>query len=77
MDAKSNSALWAQFGGSIDMLENAIRACPDTLWGAAERPPFWYLAYHTLFFLDLYLSPSIEDSYRLSRSRSPSWIRQA
>ena len=58
MDAKSTSALWAQFSASIQMLENAIRSCPDRLWSAQREPPFWYLAYHTLFYLDLYLSPS-------------------
>jgi len=41
----------------MDMLENAIRACPDSLWGDTSRnPQYWYLAYHTLFFNDLYLS---------------------
>jgi hypothetical protein len=43
------------------MLENALLACPDELWGdRSRRPEFWYLAYHTLFFLDLYLSGSVE-----------------
>ena len=60
MDATFKSALWAQFSAALDMLERAIRACPDSLWGAKREPPFWYLAYHTLFFLDLYLSPSTE-----------------
>ena len=60
MDATSKSALWAQLSASLTMLENAIRACPDALWGAKREPPFWYLAYHTLFYLDLYLSPSTE-----------------
>ncbi|HEX8905171.1 MAG TPA: DinB family protein [Longimicrobiaceae bacterium] len=51
--------VWRQFGAAIDMLENAITACPDTLWGdRSRRPEFWYLAFHTLFFLDLYLSSS-------------------
>lgn len=50
--------VWRQFGAAIDMLENAIDACPDEVWGdRARRPEFWYLAYHTLFFLDLYLAP--------------------
>jgi hypothetical protein len=53
--------LWGQFGAAIDMLENAIDACPDALWGdRARRPEFWYVAYHTLFFLDLYLSGQLE-----------------
>ena len=51
--------LWRQFGASIDMLENAITACPEKVWGdRSARPEFWYVAYHTLFFLDFYLSDS-------------------
>jgi hypothetical protein len=43
------------------MLENAMLACPDQLWSdRSQRPEFWYLAYHTLFWLDLYLSDSPE-----------------
>ncbi len=26
--------LWHQFGASIDMLENAIQACPENIWAA-------------------------------------------
>lgn len=53
--------VWQQFGAAIDMLENAVRACPDELWSdRSQRPEFWYLVYHTLFFLDLYLSDSEE-----------------
>ena len=56
MDATSRHSLQGQFGAAIDMLENAIRACPEELWcDRNRRPEFWYLAYHTLFFLDLYL----------------------
>jgi uncharacterized damage-inducible protein DinB len=51
--------LWHHFGAAIDMLENAIAACPDALWSdRSGRPEFWYATYHTLFFLDLYLSDS-------------------
>jgi hypothetical protein len=57
MDATSRDILASQFGAAIDMLENAIRACPDELWRDRTRQPeFWHLAYHTLFFLDLYMS---------------------
>ena len=53
--------LGAQVGAAIDMMENAIRACPENLWGDRSRQPeFWYLAYHALFFLDLYLSDTME-----------------
>ena len=54
-------SVWQQFGASIDMLANAIRECPEEVWGdQTADPQFWYLAFHTLFWLDLYLSGSSE-----------------
>lgn len=53
--------IWRQFGAALGMLENAVRACPGEVWGASGRgPEFWYVAYHTLFYLDLYLSGTPE-----------------
>jgi hypothetical protein len=55
--------VWRQFGATIDMLENAIDACPAEVWDVPERPvdrQFWYLAYHTLFFLDYYVADTRE-----------------
>lgn len=61
MDAAWRTTLWQQFGASIDMLENALLACPGEVWEDRSRQPeFWYLVYHTLFWLDLYLSGSAE-----------------
>lgn len=61
MDSTWKQTLWQQFGGAVDMLENAMRACPEDLWGdRSKQPEFWYVTYHTLFFLDLYLSGSLE-----------------
>jgi hypothetical protein len=69
MDAMWKQILWRQFGAAIDMLENALRACPEELWGACllsehtgrpELSEFWYVGYHTLFWLDLYLSGPVE-----------------
>jgi hypothetical protein len=65
MNIPWKTIIWQQFGASIDMLDNAIRACPDELWHArlweqsSARPgysQFWYLAYHALFWLDFYLT---------------------
>lgn len=62
-------SIWQQFGATIDTLANAINACPDALWHASlwsnpNRPPefaqVWYLVYHALFWLDLYLYGSEE-----------------
>lgn len=61
MDTIWKTILWQQLGGAIDMLENAMTACPDELWSERSRQPeFWYVVYHTLFFLDLYCSGSVE-----------------
>ena len=69
MDTTWRAIIWQQFGAAIDMLDNALRACPDALWRArlwsehgqpSEYSEFWYVAYHTLFWLDLYLSGSVE-----------------
>ena len=61
MDTIWRSILWQQFGAAIDMLENALRACPEEIWSDRSRQPeFWYVTFHTLFFLDLYLSGSAE-----------------
>jgi uncharacterized damage-inducible protein DinB len=55
------SAVWGQFGAAIDSLERAIDACPDELWGDRARfPEYWYLVYHTLFWLDYYASDGEE-----------------
>lgn len=61
MDSTWKEIIWQQFGAAIDMLENAMLACPENLWSdRSEQPEFWYVAYHTLFWLDLYLSDSPE-----------------
>ncbi|MGB5106622.1 MAG: DinB family protein [Candidatus Zixiibacteriota bacterium] len=55
--------VWRQFGASIDMLENAINACPDEVWTGKRGSfyDFWYLASHTIFWLDFYLEERRED----------------
>jgi hypothetical protein len=70
MDEFWKGVLRQQFGAAMDMMENAIRVCPEDVWCDRTKKPqwvandivgFWYLAYHTLFFLDFYLSDSMED----------------
>ena len=72
METTLCTAVWQQFGAAIDMLENALLACPDALWQGRlwgdprdpSLPPgfasFWYVTSHTLFWLDLYLTGSPE-----------------
>ena len=50
-------SIWQQLGAAVESLENAIKACPEKVWG--DKPgfhEFWYITYHTLFFLDYYMS---------------------
>jgi hypothetical protein len=70
METTLRTALWQQFGAAIDMLENALVACPNTLWQehlwtdaeGSEDGTFWDITYHTLCWLDLYLTGcSVED----------------
>jgi hypothetical protein len=69
MDDIWKQALWSQFGATIDMFGNALDTCPDELWTAPmwndpvmgpKFSEFWYVAYHTIFWLDLYLKGSVE-----------------
>jgi hypothetical protein len=69
MEMTWRAGAWRQFRAAIDMLENAITACPDELWQARlydekRGPPdfaaFWYIAFHALFWLDFYLADTAE-----------------
>jgi hypothetical protein len=65
MESVWQQGLWEQFGAAIRMLRRALEACPDEMWHyrVAPKDPdlffvgeFWYIGWHTLFNLDLYLS---------------------
>jgi hypothetical protein len=69
METWWSEALWLQFGAAIDMLENALVGCPESLWRQlvwadssvpSQGAEFWYVAHHALFWLDLYLAGSAE-----------------
>lgn len=54
--------LSSQFLAAIKMLENAIDLCPQNVWNQEKDfYDFWYITYHTLFFLDFYLTDSPDD----------------
>ena len=62
-------ALKRQLLGGLDMLSNAMSACPARLWQARLWPvsdlqgdfsTFWSLGFHTLFWFDLYLEGGLE-----------------
>src|SRR5690348_2113141 len=79
METMLRTALWRQFGSAIDMLENALVNCPASLWTQplwrepSDQPQsedfpkefaeFWYLSYHALFWLDLYMAGVPEENF--------------
>lgn len=64
MDAMLKAGLWRQFGAAIDMLDDTLTLCPDELWTArvwedtedARYGQYWFIAYHTLAWLDKYVT---------------------
>ena len=63
--------LLGQFGASLSVLNQCAQQCPDEQWeGLVGDYAFWHVAYHTLFFTDLYLSPD-EQSFE-----PPSFYRE-
>src|SRR5262245_19873213 len=75
MDTLWSTALWRQYEAAIDMLDNALVTCPDALWTqrlwqTPSPPPFpsqfaefWYVSFHALVWLDLYLSGVPEEEF--------------
>jgi hypothetical protein len=75
METLWKTALWRQFGAAIDMLDRAVVACPPSLWTQRlwrDPPPpplppqfgeFWYVAFHALVWLDLYLGGGPEEDF--------------
>ncbi len=53
------NTLWTNFGAAIDMLKGAIASCSDELWLKEKR--FFYITYHTIIFIDYYLSCPVAD----------------
>jgi len=54
-----SACLWKNFGAAIDMLTNIIVICPDELWEKDKK--FFYMAYHTVIFLDYYLTQPVRE----------------
>ena len=68
MDAWLKTSIWKQYGAALDTLEDALNLCPDALWtGVLWSDPddprygqFWFVAYHTLMWTELFLHGSME-----------------
>ncbi len=68
MDTALKTGIWQQFGAAIDTLSDAINLCPELFWSVtvwddqddARYGQFWWVAYHALVWLDLFLYGSSE-----------------
>jgi hypothetical protein len=61
-----------ELGAAFEMLSNAINNANDKVWNSpSDQRRFWNIAYHTIFFCDIYLSDfdpdidNVEEQYRL------------
>jgi hypothetical protein len=62
-----------QFEASLCMLNDCIEKCPADHWdGIIGKYAFWHVAYHTLCFADLYLSPG-EKSFQMRAIHPTGW----
>src|SRR5215472_3928562 len=73
METMVRTALWQQFSAAIAMLENALLACPETLWQehlwidaqSADDGTFWEITSHTLGCLDRFLTGRSFEAFTL------------
>ncbi len=55
----------SQYLASLAMLKQAINKCPADVWDAPQdTDKFWFKAYHTLYYVRLYLKIPNKDSIR-------------
>ena len=67
------SIIISQYRAALKMLESTIRKCPLAQWDdGTDDSPFWRVSYHTLFYTDLYLSPS-ESTFQADPMHLPNY----
>lgn len=65
--------LTGQFEASLCMMNDCVQKCSQEHWdGKIAKYAFWQVAYHTLCFVDLYLSPN-EESFQLRDIHPQGW----
>jgi hypothetical protein len=67
---ETRATILSQYHATLDMLEEAIRTCPDELWADKRfKNAFWHVAYHALFYTHLYLGDGLESFVPWSKGR--------
>lgn len=71
MVALMKSIVQRQFEAALAMMNDCLKKCPAERWdGMIANYSFWQVAYHTLFFVDYYLS-SGEDEFQVREHLHP------
>ncbi len=62
----------SQYFAALIMLKEAIEKCPPEIWNdPQDKYKFWSKAYHTLFYVHLYMQKSEKDFVRWEKHRDP------
>lgn len=65
------SMLLSQFEAALAMMNDCLEKCPEEHWdGMIANFTFWQVAYHSLFFVDYYLSPG-KDAFQVRVNLHP------
>jgi hypothetical protein len=64
--------LKSQYHAALEMLKQAIFACPESLWDDKDhKNRFWHIAYHALFYTHLYMQPTEQDFIPWTKHKEP------
>lgn len=68
------TTILSQFEAAMAMMNDCLVKCPEEHWqGKIANYSFWQVAYHTLFFVDYYLSPGEEAFVTRPGLHPPGW----
>lgn len=67
------AALKRQYRAGLRMLRQAVEVCPAELWVSGHHPRnYWRIAYHGVFYCDLYLQPTADAFVRWEKDQDTS-----
>jgi hypothetical protein len=71
LEGMLRGALKNQYRAALNMLQEAVERCPESKWEKGN-PPFWQIAYHTVFFAHFYMARD-ESSFRAWEHHRPKY----
>jgi len=68
----TKQVIQSQYLAALAMLKQVIEQCPETLWyDQNQKFKFWSKAYHTIFFVHLYLQNAEKDFVEWEKHHDP------